>query len=224
MAPQRLITDTGGVFRARQLLAICEALEIEKEYIQSHIAGVRHPKTALLIAHWLVCMLYSSVLGNRGGNTQQQRKVAVPKPSRYVLIWSHQQQHYELHMQGQPEQCFRSGDDEAFSHWLNEHTAFAFWGQAGRLSVLKEARLGGTGYWYAYRTQARHTRKRYLGPSARVTLARLEQEAKALSRSPSAHREATERAAKRRASSLQVEQRGALLSLRLSPPRLPGSL
>jgi putative transposase len=32
-APQRLITDNGGVFRAKQLLAICEALEIEKEYI-----------------------------------------------------------------------------------------------------------------------------------------------------------------------------------------------
>ena len=30
---QRLITDNGGVFRAKQLLAICEALEIEKEYI-----------------------------------------------------------------------------------------------------------------------------------------------------------------------------------------------
>jgi hypothetical protein len=29
----RLITDNGGVFRAKQLLAICEALDIEKEYI-----------------------------------------------------------------------------------------------------------------------------------------------------------------------------------------------
>ena len=32
-APKKLITDNGGVFRAKQLLAICEALEIEKEYI-----------------------------------------------------------------------------------------------------------------------------------------------------------------------------------------------
>jgi transposase InsO family protein len=32
-APKALITDNGGVFRAKQLLAICEALEIEKEYI-----------------------------------------------------------------------------------------------------------------------------------------------------------------------------------------------
>ena len=34
-APQRLITDNGGVFRAKQLLAICEALDIEKEYIHA---------------------------------------------------------------------------------------------------------------------------------------------------------------------------------------------
>ena len=34
-APQKLITDNGSVFRAKQLLAICEALEIEKEYIHS---------------------------------------------------------------------------------------------------------------------------------------------------------------------------------------------
>jgi putative transposase len=31
--PKALITDNGGVFRAKQLLAICEALDIEKEYI-----------------------------------------------------------------------------------------------------------------------------------------------------------------------------------------------
>jgi putative transposase len=34
-APQRLITDNGGVFRAKQLLAMCETLDIEKEYIHS---------------------------------------------------------------------------------------------------------------------------------------------------------------------------------------------
>lgn len=32
-SPDRLITDNGAVFRAKQLLRICEALDIEKEYI-----------------------------------------------------------------------------------------------------------------------------------------------------------------------------------------------
>jgi transposase InsO family protein len=34
-ALQRLITDNGSVFRAKQLLAICEVLDIEKEYIHA---------------------------------------------------------------------------------------------------------------------------------------------------------------------------------------------
>ncbi|HEX6555520.1 MAG TPA: LuxR family transcriptional regulator, partial [Ktedonobacteraceae bacterium] len=148
----------------------------------------------------------------------------MPKPSQYVLIWLDEREHYELHLHGQLQQRFQRGDDDAFSHWLEAHTAFAFWGQSGRLSILKEARPGGTGYWYAYRTQDRHTRKRYLGPSARVTFALLEQEAKVLSGSPSDRQEATGREGKRLASSSQIEHRSPLLSLRLSPPRLPGSL
>jgi LuxR family transcriptional regulator, maltose regulon positive regulatory protein len=148
----------------------------------------------------------------------------VSKPSAYVLIWMREREHYELHLHGQLQQCFQRGDDDAFSRWLEEHTAFAFVGQSGRISALKEARSGGTGYWYAYRTLDRHTRKRYLGPSAKVTLARLEQEALGLSRSPSDHRAATGQAGKRTVASPQVEQGGSLLNLRLSPPRLPGSL
>jgi LuxR family maltose regulon positive regulatory protein len=135
-----------------------------------------------------------------------------------------EREHYALHLQGQLQQYFQRGDDQAFSRWLEEHTAFAFLGQSGRISALKEARAGGTGYWYAYRTKARHTRKRYLGPSAKVTFARLEQEAQALSRSPSDQRGATGQAEKRTVASPHVEQRGTLLSLRLSAPRLPGSL
>ena len=148
----------------------------------------------------------------------------MPKPSQYVLIWLDERERYELHLHGQLQQCFQRGDDDVFSRWLEAHTAFAFVSQSGRISALKEARPGGAGYWYAYRTQDRHTRKRYLGPSAKVTLARLEQEALGLSRSPSDHRVASGQAWKRTASSPHVEQRGTLLSLRLSPPRLPGSL
>src|SRR6266487_2607854 len=96
----------------------------------------------------------------------------------------HERERYELHLHGQLQQCFQGGDDDAFSRWLEAHTAFAFVGQSGRISALKEARPGGAGYWYAYRAQNRHTRKRYLGPSAKVTLARLEQEALELSLSP----------------------------------------
>ncbi len=77
----------------------------------------------------------------------------MPKPSLHVLTWSEEHQQYELQSHDQPEQCFRPGDEPAFSCWLAEHRAFAFVGQAGRLSVIKEARPRGTGYWYAYRKQ-----------------------------------------------------------------------
>src|SRR5256884_5312757 len=136
----------------------------------------------------------------------------------HALIWSHEQKHYKLYSHGQPEQCSPPGDEPAFSRWLDGHTAFAFEGQAGRISVLKEARSRGTGYWYAYRTQNRHTRKRYLGRTAQVTFARLEQEARVLDSSPS-----PASLAKAKASPLS-EQKGMLLSTKLSPPRLPISL
>jgi hypothetical protein len=152
------------------------------------------------------------------------------KPLPHVLLWSREHQYYELHMQGQLCQHFHQEDEMLWQEWLQEHTAFAFEGQAGRLSVHKEARVRGSGYWYAYRTKARHTSKRYLGHTTNVTFARLEQVAKALHGSsasvPLAPLPASqERAAYRPGTtreedwtpvshlSEQHEQRGALLSL-----------
>src|SRR5947209_11409979 len=142
----------------------------------------------------------------------------MPRPLLHALIWSHEQKHYQLYSHGRPEQCFSPADGLAFSRWLDDHTAFAFVGQAGRISVLKEARRGGTGYWYAYRTHHRHTRKRYLGRTAQVTLARLEEVARVLTSefSPPPLAQAK--------TSPSSEQSGALLSSKLSPPRLPISL
>jgi ATP/maltotriose-dependent transcriptional regulator MalT len=142
----------------------------------------------------------------------------MPKPSRHALIWSAAHQHYELHIHGHPEQCFSRGDEPAFSRWLDEHTAFAFLGQAGRISVLKEARRGGRGYWYACRTHHRHTRKRYLGRTSSVSLARLEETAQALSSEPAPPLLAVSR------TQPKVEQSMTLLSTKLSPPCLPNSL
>jgi LuxR family transcriptional regulator, maltose regulon positive regulatory protein len=141
----------------------------------------------------------------------------MPKPLLHALIWSHEHQRYQLYSHRQPEQWFPPGDEPAFSRWLDEHSAFAFLGQAGRISVLKEARRGGTGYWYAYRTHDRHTRKRYLGRTSQVTLARLEEVARVLASefSPSLAQAKT---------SPSSEQSRALLSRKLSPPRLPLSL
>jgi LuxR family maltose regulon positive regulatory protein len=134
-----------------------------------------------------------------------------PKLLPHAFIWSHERQHYQLFSHNQPGQIFLPADQSAFSGWLDEHTAFAFLGQAGKLSVLKEVRPRGSGYWYAYRTHNRHTRKRYLGRSSQVTFARLEQVAQQLLSSSSSPTPA-------------ALSQPFLLSNKLAPPRLPISL
>jgi LuxR family transcriptional regulator, maltose regulon positive regulatory protein len=149
----------------------------------------------------------------------------MPNPSPHVLTWSEVQQHYELSTHGQPARCFPRGDEPAWQSWLAEHTAFAFVGQVGRLSVLKEARSRGAGYWYAYRTQDRQTRKHYIGPTVKVTFDRLEEAAKVLtSGSPSFHRTETGWEGFRPNAKPQAEQGGVLLSPKFSRPRLSTSL
>jgi len=139
----------------------------------------------------------------------------VPKASPYTLLWSEEHQQYELHIRGQLHRRFHPAEREAFSRWLSEQTSFAFAGQAGWLSVIKEARSAGAGYWYAYRTQDRHTRKRYLGPSAKVTFALLEEAASGFIATSSSQEQPHSTAS---------QQQKTFLSIKLVPPRLPNVL
>ncbi|MBO0789513.1 MAG: LuxR family transcriptional regulator, partial [Ktedonobacteraceae bacterium] len=143
----------------------------------------------------------------------------MPKPSRYALIWSEERQRYDLHLHGQLHQSFRQQDESVWLAWVQEQTTVAFAGQGGHLSLMKEARPRGSSYWYAYRRQAGRTSKRYLGPSARLTFAHLEQIATALTRSSSSSTPAPEPEAL-----LSWEQHSPLLSAKLSAPRLPNWL
>src|SRR5437588_4064887 len=161
-----------------------------------------------------------------GSPTSQEE--AMPGPSLHALIWSEVQQHYELTTSGQTERCFRPGDESAWQHWLDGHTAFAFVGKSGRISVLKEARSRGAGYWYAYRTQERHTRKHYLGPTVKMTFDSLEEASKRLtSESPSASSaRSLARHSQESPSPCQAEseQGVVLFSLKFSRPRLSTTL
>ncbi len=143
----------------------------------------------------------------------------MPKPSAYALIWSEEHQCYNLHLHGQLYQSFPLHDEPAWLAWVQEQTTVAFYGQAGHLSLIKEARPRGSSYWYAYRRLARHTSKRYLGPSARLTFAHLEQIATQLTRSSSSSAQTPEHKVPS-----SGEQRSPLLSARLSAPRLPNWL
>lgn len=143
----------------------------------------------------------------------------MPKPSRYALIWSEEHQSYDLHLHGQLHQSFRLHNESAWLAWVQEQTTVAFHGQSGHLSLIKEVRPRGSSYWYAYRRQAGHTRKRYLGPSARLAFAHLEQIATVLTRSSSPPSLALVLR-----ESLSWEQHSPLLSAKLSAPCLPNWL
>jgi ATP/maltotriose-dependent transcriptional regulator MalT len=150
---------------------------------------------------------------------RSRRKGSMPKPSKHALLWSEEHQSYDLHINGQLRHSFRPHDESAWLAWVHEHTTVAFQGQAGHLSLVKEARPRGSSYWYAYRRQAGRTQKRYLGPTARLTLAHLEQIATELTRSSSPSAQAPVDKAP-----LSSEQRSSLLCARLSAPRLPNWL
>src|SRR5690349_22537810 len=98
----------------------------------------------------------------------------MPKPATHTLLWSAQSKAYALIRPDSPPQSLVPGNEEPWLAWLTTHSSFSFQGQYGHLSVLKESRQRGAGYWYAYHTSQSRTRKRYLGPTAMVTLAHLE--------------------------------------------------
>jgi LuxR family maltose regulon positive regulatory protein len=66
--------------------------------------------------------------------------------------------------------------DHAWQTWLATISSFAFEDRAGGHYTIRKERLQrGDAYWYAYRSIQGHTKKRYLGRTADLTLSRLEE-------------------------------------------------
>ncbi len=128
----------------------------------------------------------------------------------HALIWSREQRLYELYTQGQLGQRFRPAEEAAWLAWLREVSSFAFHGASGSLNVYQERRPRGGAYWYAYHTSQGRTRKRYLGRTENLSLARLEETAQTLLREQKPAQ--------------ALEQGMLVLSGRLAPPRLPKAL
>jgi LuxR family maltose regulon positive regulatory protein len=144
----------------------------------------------------------------------------MPKLPTYLLHWLEENQVYELTSNGRAEQRFGRESGSSWVHFLETHTSFAFQGREGRLSIIKETRLRGAGYWYAYRTSGRRTVKRYLGSTSNVTIARLEEAAGVLSRMGIG----TQTTGERRETGARSSHPTSLLLPKLLPPRLPSSL
>ncbi|QBD74568.1 hypothetical protein EPA93_00590 [Ktedonosporobacter rubrisoli] len=100
----------------------------------------------------------------------------MPKRAQYTIYWSAEQDCY-LFKEAQ-ELAARPSlfVEESLKAWLEEHSAFAFYGRNGQINLLKERRSRGTeGYWYAYRRAKKHVSKRYVGRSSQLSIERLEE-------------------------------------------------
>ena len=104
----------------------------------------------------------------------------MPKAAATTLLWSPERERYEWQHRGESNSYPLEPEDELGFFRLVDGSSFAFQGKHGRLTLRKEARLHGEGYWYAYRNQGRRTRKKYLGRTTSLSIARLEDIAKAL--------------------------------------------
>ena len=134
----------------------------------------------------------------------------MPRVPLHALTWSREQRLYELYTQGQLQQRFRPAEEAAWLAWLGSVSSFAFHGRGGSLNVYLERRPRGGVYWYAYHTSQGRTRKRYLGRTECLSLARLEEIAQTL--------------LPEQQPAQALEQGMLVLSSRLAPPRLPRAL
>lgn len=159
----------------------------------------------------------------------------MPRAPLHALTWSSEQHLYECSTQGQVVCRFQAGDDTAWLAWLDGITSLAFHGRSGSLNVYQEKRPRGGRYWYAYHTDRDGIRKRYLGPTAQVTLPGLEATARALRTLASAPPPSTlvpTRASTPAAASDAAARRAVgqpllpvlLIATKLTPPRLPAVL
>ena len=152
----------------------------------------------------------------------------MPRAPRHALSWSSEQELYECSTQGRVVHRFQPGDDAAWLTWLDGITSLAFRGRSGSLNVFEEKRSRGGRYWYAYHTDRHGIRKRYLGQTDQVTLARLEATALSLAgASPPPTRAPTHTAgsgASGASARRAVTELLMLLGTKLSPPLLPNAL
>ena len=105
----------------------------------------------------------------------------MPKVTAYTLAWSPTTQTYELYESRFREMLPLVPESSAWFTWLTQVSSFTFQGKTGFYTARQEPKQRGDRYWYAYLTTGKKRMKRYLGKTADLTLARLEQVASALS-------------------------------------------
>jgi LuxR family transcriptional regulator, maltose regulon positive regulatory protein len=98
----------------------------------------------------------------------------MPRTAPYLLAWSNAHQSYTLSGRAKNEMLDILPESRAWFVWLDEAPSFTFQGKAGSYIARKEATRPGQGYWYAYIRTGKKLLKKYVGKTADLTLARLE--------------------------------------------------
>lgn len=94
----------------------------------------------------------------------------MPKYAHAQFRWSEQAQTYILSLGDQ------ASEQALTSDWLELSASFSFHSRSGMHYTVRKQRVQrGSSYWYAYRRLHGHLVKRYLGRTADLTLARLEE-------------------------------------------------
>jgi len=99
----------------------------------------------------------------------------MPRYAHYQLRWSEQAQTYVLSIGDQ------ASEQALTSDWLEQIASFSFHSRSGMHYTVRKQRVQrGNIYWYGYRRLHGRIVKRYLGRTADLTLARLEEIARLL--------------------------------------------
>src|SRR5258708_32565916 len=104
-----------------------------------------------------------------------QKVSSMPRYTPSQLRWSEQAQTYVLSIGDQ------ASEQALSSAWLEQIASFSFHSRRGMHYTVRKQRVQrGSSYWYAYRRLHARIVKRYLGRTADLTLARLEEIARLL--------------------------------------------
>ncbi|MBO0789354.1 MAG: hypothetical protein J2P36_00145 [Ktedonobacteraceae bacterium] len=100
----------------------------------------------------------------------------MPRRAPYSLRWSSQSDSYEISGQNFTDLREIVPDSQAWWEWLDGIASFAFHSQSGAHYTARKEMIQGRGaYWYGYRSLHGRTVKRYLGRTADLSIARLEE-------------------------------------------------
>src|SRR6266566_7297439 len=116
------------------------------------------------------------LLGKRSLTSTMRRVGPVSRNTLYLLRWTAQTQRYTLTLGTQTLPSEITSGDEVWTQWLAAVSSFGFEGRSGIHCTIRKERLQrGDAYWYAYRSVRGRTKKRYLGRTADLSFARLEE-------------------------------------------------